>query len=138
MTVLRPFLAKIVEEGWDVDTPPSALPRVTTDNTFNDTGDPVTVVVTTEMVGIPGRVSTKATTNQYDVDASRTAGDSWILGRLLRTVQQNSVEDRTATVPPMVPSPGTLAYACAIQGVTPVASLRRSDLHAPRPSAPMS
>ena len=128
--VTRPYLRKSVEEGSDLNG--ALLPKITTVNSFNDFGDPLTISVSSE-ANFQGanRVHTKITSNEFCVPGStlpsggacpnNTAGDAWILGRLTRA----SV---TATAPNMLSllsaSPGTSATATAVKGVAPSGSVQ--------------
>ncbi|MDH0867598.1 FG-GAP-like repeat-containing protein [Mitsuaria sp. GD03876] len=94
--ITRPYLRRSIESGWDLNGTP--LPVVTTLNTYNDTGDPTQIVVTTRgtVAGQADQVSTKTTTNTYCAPdtancANKIAGDNWILGRLSRATVTNSV-----------------------------------------------
>lgn len=89
--IQRPYVYQSLEEGWDLVTPSLQLPSVTTTNTYNDSGDPLTITVQTTgaTAGLPAQTFTKATTNTYYADT--TSGDSWIRGRLQKATVQNTV-----------------------------------------------
>ena len=116
--VTRPYLRQSVESGWDLSG--TALPVVTTVNTYNDFGDPTQIVVTTTgtVAGLANQVSTKTTTNTYCAPdsancANRIAGDNWILGRLSRATVSNSVPKLIDT---LSASAGTSPTATATSG----------------------
>lgn len=97
----RPYLYQTVEQGWDLTNPQLELPRISTTNTFNDAGDPLTIVSTTAGTALGlSQIFTKTTNNIYLPDV--TSADSWILGRLQRASVQSSV-------PNSLPSIGTAA-----------------------------
>lgn len=108
--VQRPYLLTSVESGFDLNR--AALPTVTTTNTFNDSGDPSLIVVsTTGTTSGISQTSTKTVNNQYVPDL--TTDDNWILGRLSRATVTNTVPDLLTS---LTTSPGTGTYATAIQG----------------------
>lgn len=88
----RPYLRRTIEEGRELGGV-SLLPTVTTTNSFNDTGDPTSIVVSTSgtVLGVIQPVI-KTTTNSYAI--VNTSGDNWILGRLLRATQRNQIENQ--------------------------------------------
>lgn len=108
----RPYLYQTVEQGWDLTNPQLELPRVTTTNTFNNSGDPVVIVSTTagSALGL-SQTFTRTTTNTYLPDA--TSADSWILGRLQRTNVLSSVPN---SLPNIGTSAGSSPSATARQG----------------------
>ncbi len=90
--IARPYLYKAVETGRDLDG--SALPTVTTTNTFNTTGDLKEVVTETTGTALGlSQTFKKINTNEYEPD--KTEGDQWILGRLksskVRSIVPNSL-----------------------------------------------
>lgn len=128
--VTRPYLRKSIEEGRDLNGT-ALLPKITTVNSFNDFGDPLSITVSTEATFENAtRTYTKTTTNEFCAPGTTlaggaacpntTAGDSWLLGRLTRA----SV---TATAPNLLgtlsASAGTLFTASAIQGVPPAGAI---------------
>jgi hypothetical protein len=117
--VVRPYVYKTVEEGWDLDG--SALPSVTTTNSYNTSGDPTVIKVDTAGMMLDRTVaqaSNKTTTNAYYADT--TAGDSWILGRLKQSTVASTVPndfDRTPV------GPGAAPLAAATSGTPAILSL---------------
>lgn len=94
--IQRPYLYQSTEAGWDIGG--VALPTVTTTNTFNNSGDPTQIVVsTTGTTAGLSQTSTKTTTNQYFAD--NTAADNWILGRLQKATQRSTVLNSLASIP---------------------------------------
>lgn len=90
--IARPYLYKAVETGRDLDG--SALPTVTTTNTYNSTGDLKEVVTETTGTALGlSQTFKKINTNEYEPD--KTEGDQWILGRLksskVRSIVPNSL-----------------------------------------------
>lgn len=113
--ITRPYLRQSVEQGWDLNG--TALPTVTTVNTYNDYGDPTRIVVSTTgtVTGIAGQTSTKVTENSYCAPdtadcANRISGDNWILGRLSRAKVTNTVpkliDQLAGSVTPPTQNPG--------------------------------
>ena len=93
--VQKPYVYKSVEEGYDLNG--AVLPTVTTVNTYNTSGDPSNIAVTTSGTALGlSQTSTKNTANLYFAD--NMAGDSWILGRLQRSTQTNSVNNSLASI----------------------------------------
>lgn len=115
--VQRPYLLRTVELGWELNTG-SALPMLTTTNSYNSSGDPTSIVVqaTGSTLGINQTV-TKTTTNTYQTND--TSGDSWILGRLQRATQQNTVPNSLGAVPITA---GNAPFATATVGTGPAPS----------------
>lgn len=75
----HPYLYQSMEEGWDLGA--VVLPKVTTTNTYNNSGDPTQIVLKTEGTALGlAQVFTKTSSNQYIAD--NNSGDNWILGRL--------------------------------------------------------
>lgn len=108
--VQRPYLYQSVEEGKDLTGAP--LPVVTTTNSFNNSGDPVSIVVKTEGDALGIHQSfVKTSVNDYKAD--NIAGDNWILGRLQKATVQNDVPNSLpgiatqAYFPPPAPIPPT-------------------------------
>jgi len=122
--VQRPYLYQTFEEGWDIDSNRTALPTVTTTNTFDGSGDATNIVVTIQgtSVGV-GQMVTKTTSNVFYPDT--TAGDSWILGRLNTSTQTNTVPNLLGSIST---SAGTGAHATATSGVSPSATLSASPV----------
>ena len=108
-TIVRPYLRKSVESGSDLVG--TALPQVVTVNTYNATGDPTSIVVTTtgQVAGV-GATYTKTTSNEYE--PAKTDADSWILGRLKSATVSNKVPNLGLT-----PSPGTAPNATKTTGI---------------------
>jgi hypothetical protein len=116
--VRRPYLRKTVESGNDLDG--TALPTVTTTNTYNDYGDPTNIVVSTTgtVAGVANQTTTKATANTFCAPDSagcpnKIAGDNWILGRITRATVTNTVPNLLTSI---TASPGNAANATAISG----------------------
>jgi ribosomal protein L30E len=121
--ITRPYLRKSVEEGTDLGG--HALPKVTTVNTYNDHGDPTTIVVTTEgvMANLASQTFTKTTANVFcapdgtcpDASASpnKISGDNWILGRLSKSTVTNVVPNLLTA---LTTTAGTVPNAAAIAG----------------------
>lgn len=117
--VQRPYLYKTIEEGWDLDG--TALPVVTTTNTYNASSDPTQIRVDTSgniLAGTIAQASTKTTTNAYYAD--NTAGDSWILGRLQQSTVTSTVPNDLDRIPV---GPGTAPLAAATAGTPATLSL---------------
>lgn len=99
--IQKPYLYRSVEEGAElpgvVGTAAMTLPTVTTVNSYNDSGDPtaISVSVSGTALGLP-QSSSRNTVNIYKVDD--IAGDKWILGRLLKSTQTNTVTDSLASI----------------------------------------
>jgi FG-GAP-like repeat/Salmonella virulence plasmid 65kDa B protein/Insecticide toxin TcdB middle/N-terminal region len=116
--VRRPYLRKSIESGNDLDG--TALPTVTTINTYNDYGDPTNIVVTTNgtVAGVANQTTSKVTTNTFCAPDSagcpnKISGDNWILGRITRATVANTVPNLLASI---AASPGTAANTTAIVG----------------------
>jgi hypothetical protein len=111
--VTLPYLRRSVESGTDLSG--TALPTITTTNTFSNSIDPTQIVVSTAgtVAGV-SQTTTRTTTNAYFAD--NTAGDNWILGRLQTATQQNTV---TNFLSQLSTTAGTAPYATATQGVAP-------------------
>ncbi len=128
--VTRPYLRKSVEEGRDLNG--ALLPKITTVNTFNDFGDPLTISVSSE-ANFQGatRTYTKTTSNEFCAPGStlpsggacpnNTTGDAWILGRLTRASVTATAPNLLST---LAASAGTSATATAVQGVVPSGSVQ--------------
>jgi len=113
-----PFLYSTLEEGWDLSTA-AALPTVKTVNTFDATGNPLTVdVTTTGTVFGQSQTFDRLTTNSYYPDA--TSGNQWILGRLQTATQTNTVPNSLASI---TTSAGSGAFASATHGAVESATL---------------
>ena len=108
--IQRPYLAQALEEGWDLGG--QTLPVVTTTNTYSSSGDPLTVSVRSEgdALGIH-QVFTKTTKNTYFPNS--IAGDSWVLGRLMQSQQENIVPN---SLPSIMTGAGSAPQASATQG----------------------
>jgi hypothetical protein len=111
--VQKPYLRKSIESGFDLNG--VALPSVTTVNTFNGSGDPTSIVVTTTgtVAGI-NETYTKTTMNVFNPD--NTAGDNWILGRLQRSGVRSQVPNSLSSI---ATSAGTAPNATATTGTSP-------------------
>lgn len=101
--VRRPYLRRSVEEGWDLAG--NTLPKVTTVNTYDDYGNPTSIVVTTEgaFAGLGSQQVIKTTTNTFcQPDTAgcpnKTSGDLWIHGRLTRSQVTNQVPNALASI----------------------------------------
>lgn len=110
--VQRPYLRQSVESANDLTG--TALPTTTTTNTFNDSGDPTVIAVTSS----GGGTFTKTTTNVYQ--ANDTSGDNWILGRLTKATVASTAPN---TLPTTSAGSGTYASAIAGTGVVQNATL---------------
>jgi len=98
--VQRPYLRQSVENGTDLSG--AALPQTTTTNTYNGSGDPSTIVVTStgSVAGI-GQTFTRTTSNLYQPDDTSCASDTtcnWIRGRLSRASVQSTVPNSLASI----------------------------------------
>lgn len=116
--IQRPFLLRTTETGKDLTG--AALPQVVTQNTFNATGDPTSIVVTTSgsVAGV-SQTFTKTTTNTYfanNTACSDIQTCDWILGRLQRASVQSQVPN---SLPSIAASAGNGAYATATAGSGP-------------------
>jgi hypothetical protein len=110
--VRRPYLLRSIEEGWDPQG--SKLPTVVTTNSFNDGGDPTSIVVGTTGTALGlAQTFVKTTTNQYHPD--NLSGDAWIRGRLQKATVQNNVPNSLGSI---ATSAGTAPYATATEGMT--------------------
>lgn len=112
--VQKPYQYSSVETGTDLAG--YTLPTVTTLNGFDLMGNLTSIAVTT--AGAPSGTAlpttssfTKTTTNTYLPD--NTAGDTWVLGRLLQATQKNVVPNALASIGT---SPGSAPSAAATQG----------------------
>lgn len=113
--VQRPYVYQTWEEGWDLNTPYAALPKVVTTSTYNDSGDPLTINVETTGTALGlSQTSTKLTTNSYQPD--NTSQDYWILGRLSRASVLNTVAN---SLPSITTSAGNSPSATARVGTGP-------------------
>lgn len=126
--VIRPYLRRSVETGYDLNL--AALPTVTTTNSYNDFGDPVEIVVSTQAFVANGtRLYSKTTTNEFCSPGSilpggtacpnRIDGDEWTLGRLTRASVTSSAPD---LLDALVAGAGTSPTAAATTGVPPQGS----------------
>jgi hypothetical protein len=122
--VVRPYLLKTVEMGWDLTG--TALPKVETSNEYNRFGDPTKITVKT--FRLPDQAApefTKITENTFcepDLPCAAisapspntTVDDKWILGRLSRaTVRSISPSTMLAA------SAGSAPNAAATKGAPP-------------------
>jgi hypothetical protein len=106
--VQRPYLLRSTGSGRDLVG--TALPQVTTTNSYNQYGDPLSISVVTSGTALGASQSfTKTTTNEYHPE--NTAGDNWIIGRLKQATVRN-------TVPNLLPATGagSAANASATSG----------------------
>jgi Salmonella virulence plasmid 65kDa B protein/Insecticide toxin TcdB middle/N-terminal region/FG-GAP-like repeat len=127
--VRRPYLRKSIESGFDLNG--TALPTVTTINTYNDYGDPTDIVVSTTgtMAGLATpQTFTKTTANTFcapDITScpntatgaspNKISGDNWILGRITRSTVSNTVPNLLTALMPAT-SPGDAPNAAAVVG----------------------
>jgi hypothetical protein len=118
--VQRPYLYQSIDKARELNSAgsavlPSVVSTVTTTNTFNGSGDPTAITVTTAG-SVLGQAQSfgKTTTNSYR--ANDTAGDNWILGRLESATQRSTVVN---ILDGLTPSAGTAPLATATQGVAP-------------------
>jgi FG-GAP-like repeat/Salmonella virulence plasmid 65kDa B protein len=129
--VQRPYLLLTKEDGTDLGNlsanppvQPTRLPTVTTQNTFQASGDPSMIVVTTK-----GNVAplvdpfTKTTVNRYFPDV--TSGDLWVLARLDNAKVTSTVPNVLGL---LTPSAGTAPNATAIKGTAPLPPLSAAQL----------
>ncbi|NKI96970.1 FG-GAP-like repeat-containing protein [Rhizobacter sp. SG703] len=93
----KPYLLESFEEGWDVGQG-MTLPTVRTGNTYDSSGNTLTVLTRTDgtVAGSLQQTVTKLVTNSYFPDD--TAGDRWILGRLQSATVRNQVPNSLAQV----------------------------------------
>ena len=118
-----PYLYKSVESGNDIDAARTPLPTVTTVHAFDSWGNPTSVEVTSvASVFGTSQSTTRKTTNTYTAD---TSGDNWILGRLVRATQDNSVPNVIGSV---VPSAGSAPGATATAGTVATQSATLGDV----------
>jgi hypothetical protein len=92
--IQRPYLYQTREQSWDWNQTTSTLkelPYITTTNSYNNSGDPLTIKVVTNGTALNGlgQIFTKTTTNVFNPED--TAGDKWILGRLQKASVLNMV-----------------------------------------------
>lgn len=108
--VQKPFQSTSVETG--IDPAGIVLPTVTTANTFDLTGNPTSITVTTtgSALGL-NQTFSKTTTNIYLPEV--TTGDNWVLGRLQSATQRNTVPNSLASI---ATSAGSSPTATAIKG----------------------
>lgn len=107
--IVRPYLRESVETGNDLAG--TVLPKVVTVNTYNATGDPTSIVVTTTgKVADVDTTYTKTTSNEYD--PAKTNADYWILGRLKYATVSNKVPNLGLT-----PSAGNAPNATKTTGI---------------------
>lgn len=120
--VQRPYLYQSTEQGWDLGG--NVLPTVTTTNTFNNSGDPTQIAVSTTGTALGLSQSfTTTTANQYYAD--NTAGNAWILGRLQKATVTKSVPNSLGSIST---SAGTAPYATAVQGQAVAVSVSPNPL----------
>lgn len=115
----RPYLLRSIESGKDIDPAGTTLPTVTTQNTFNNSGDLTQIAVTTALPGSPASF-TKTTANTYqpdDTSCSDLATCNWIRGRLTQATVSSSVPNLLAG---LTPSAGTGSNATATTGNGPL------------------
>lgn len=105
--VLRPYLYQTVSEGWDIDASRTALPVITTTNTYDNEGNPGTIVTTTTgtTAGVP-QTTTMTVSNTYA--GENIAGDHWVLNQLQRATVNKSV---TNIMPNVATGAGTGSHA---------------------------
>lgn len=118
----RPYLLRSTESGTDLAG--IVLPQVVTENTFNASGDPTRIVVTT--IGTAAGISqsfVKTTTNEYkaeDLGCSDVRTCNWVRGRLSRASVTSSVPN---SLPAVSTSPGSAPNAAATVGQGPLGSV---------------
>ena len=112
--VQRPYLYQTVAEGHDIDASHTALPVVTTTNTYDNEGNPSKIVtsVTGTSAGV-AQVTTTTATNTYA--GEDISGDHWVLNQLQRATVNKSV---TATLANIGTSAGTPPHAADRSGPT--------------------
>ena len=108
--VQKPYLYSSVESG--TDPAGYALPTVTTVNTFDPTGNPTNIAITStgSALGLSQTFS-KTTANVYQAD--NTAGDNWVVGRLQQATQRNVVPNSLGSIATVA---GSAPNASATQG----------------------
>jgi hypothetical protein len=118
--VTQPYLYQSTQTGFDLNR--AALPTTVTQNTFNTSGDPLTITVTTSgttpglIAGNPTQTFTKATSNTYqaeDTSCSAIQTCNWVKGRLARAAVTNTVPNLLGSI---ATSAGTSANATATKG----------------------
>jgi hypothetical protein len=127
--LVRPYVYKTIEEGWDLPTSGSVpLPKVTTTSTYNDFGDPLTVDVLTEATVNGGlQAWRKTTTNTFCEPntvlpngagpcPNRFDDNTWILGRVTRA---NVVSTAPRLIDSLSVAVGSSPTATAVVGVPP-------------------
>lgn len=134
--VRRPYLYKTVESGYDLDG--TALPTVTTINTFDDWGNPSAISVTTTGAFAGATRTYKSdTVNDFCAPDAQScpntvADDRWILGRLKASTVTNTVPDLLFT---LGASAGNAPLATATTGSS-AAVLSLSNCISTTPTAP--
>jgi hypothetical protein len=120
--VQRPYALWTNETGNDLNG--AALPTVTTQNTFQGSGDATQIVVATKGL-VAGAMQTfsKTTTNHYITD--NTSGDSWVLGRLDAASVKSTVPNVLGL---LTTSAGTAPNAAATKGTAPLPPLSAAQL----------
>ncbi len=125
----KPYLHTSRADGWDIDGVP--LPTVYTVNTFNDSGDPTRIAVSTQgnAVGMAQNF-TKTTDNEYYPDD--TAGDNWLVGRLKKAIVtgDNRVTPSAQALAARATAARSLAAVAAVADVAKVDVITVRDIAA--------
>ena len=100
----RPYAYQTMRSDYDLNG--TALPTVSTISTYNASGDPTQITVSTTGTAL-GRTDTfvKTTTNTYL--SPDTSGDAWLLGRLQNATVTASVSNDIASI---TTSPGNAGW----------------------------
>jgi hypothetical protein len=108
--VQKPYLYSSVDTG--VDPAGVALPTVTTINSFDAMGNPTRIAVTTGGTALGmSQYYIRVTYNTYQ--PANTAGDNWVLGRLLQATHRNIIPN---SLPAISTAPGPAPNAAATAG----------------------
>lgn len=125
--VQKPYLAGVTTTGSELAKNGGApLPTVVTQNDYNGSGDPVSIVVTTSGTGVgQSQRFVKTVANEYVTpeDTACTPDGTtcnWVLGRLKRSRVTNSVPDNLAS---LSVSAGNNPNASATAGVQPAPTI---------------
>ena len=127
--VVRPYVYKTIEEGWDLPSSGSVpLPKVTTTSIYNDFGDPLTVDVLTEATINGGLQAWRKTTSNTFCEPNtvlpnsggpcpnRFDDNTWVLGRITRA---NVVSTAPRLIDSLTVAVGSSPTATAVVGVPP-------------------
>jgi hypothetical protein len=134
--VRRPYLRKSIESGNDLAG--TALPTVTTVNTYNNYGDPTQVSVTTSaVVAGASRDYIKTTVNEQCAPdtagcPNKIAGDNWILGRLTRSTVSSTAPNLLSS---LAANAGDAPNATATAGTLSTSGLTLSGCASTSPTS---